>query len=769
MISAERRESVVAMTRALGVLAIALCLSCGGAPPALVAAPPPAAPPVEVDVEPEPEPESWVVPQHAARTISASAWDPVTRTLVVVSSSGHLVLVDGASGLVRSVDRFARRAEPSMLVVGAGRGVLGYESSDYEPMSLEIDVLDGTAQVASDLLEAETSVDGSALASWPVGGGVLTITRRSSVDLEERSCDVDDVAVGGSSASFSPDGTHLVVVGEDAVSVVHVEDCAVVRSHEVTGGARRAAIADDGRIAVLVEHDVVVLDPAGTRVLGVRAPDGWDSLRFTASNVIVAAGSSLGVALPSGTAVAVETAEVARAYSTVVDDGAMHDASGGESAVHGAWIRPDAEGIVVGQRGASVLIDRTGVEEIACLDGERELTWSGAEPGVAYQAVDGRCDLRTGEGTLPSPEPEYEYEEESAGDEEESAGDEADEEEEAPRDEVICAPAAPGVCITFPVRGPVRLVAGDGARARTLRGLDDASVAFSASARWLAAETPTGIRVVEVASGRDRLRAPAGRVVDWSADERWVVTSAQGRSAFRALDDPRRAHEVPYALRAESVVFEAGGTSALTCTDEGIERVSLADGARALVASTPCTSLRLFGTRAVVHARNDSVQRLVDLEAGRVLFELAGDVRPPPAGSSFFHVCDGADLGVFDVARAERRVVPGGCRATAVAEDGRFWLRVVGLETVRLERLDGAQLDLHVVWGEGAPHVYAEAPDGAFWVPSPDELALLNGVTRTGDRFTVVSADDAEIQRRLYRPTLFADFLDGRPVPTASR
>jgi hypothetical protein len=768
VISAERRESVVGMTRALGVLAIALCLSCGGAPPVPVAAPPVEAPPVEappVEVDVEPEPESWVVPQHAVRTISASAWDPVTRTLVVVSSSGHLVLVDGASGLVRHVVRFARRADSPRLVVGAGRAVLGYESPNYESSSLEIDVLDGAAQVASDLLEAETSLDGRALASWPVVGGALTVSRRASIDVEAQRCDVEDVAFHGSSASFSPDGTHLVVVGEDAVSVVRVEDCAFVRSHEVTGGARRAAIADDGRVAVLVEHDVVVLDRAGTRVLAVRAPDGWDSLRFTASNVIVAAGSSLGVALPSGTAVAVEAAEVARAYSTVVNDGAMHDASGGESAVHGAWIRPDAEGIVVGQRGASVLIDRTGVEEIACLDGERELTWSGAEPGVAYQAVDGRCDLRTGEGTPPSPEPEYEYEEESAGDEEEAAG----EDEEAPRDEVICAPAAAGVCITFPVRGPVRLVAGEGARARTLRGLDDASVAFSASARWLAAETPTGIRVVEVASGRDRLRAPAGRVVDWSADERWVVTSAEGRSAFRSLDGPRRAQEVPYALRAESVVFEAGGTSALTCTDEGIERVSLADGARALVASTPCTSLRLFGTRAVVHAPNDTVQRLVDLETGRVLLELGGDVRPPPAGSWFFHVCDGPDLGVIDVARAERRVVPGGCRASAVAEDGRFWLRVVGLETVRLERPDGAQLDLHVVWVEGAPHVYAEAPDGAFWVPSPDEVALLNGVTRTGDRVTVVPADDADIQRRLYRPTLFADFLDGRPMPTASR
>lgn len=453
-------------------------------------------------------------------------------------------------------------------------------------------------------------------------------------------------------------------------------------------------------------------------------------------------------------------------HSTVLEDGAIEDASGGQNAVHQVWVRPDAEGIVVGQREASVLITRTGAAVLDCLDGERELSWSLAEPGVAYQGDDGRCDLSSGEGTLVTPEPEDEYDdpEEYEGDEEE-----ADEDaEEAPRDEVICAPSAPHTCITFPVRGPVRLVAGEGARPRVLRGLEEAEVAFSESARWLVAETPSAVRVLEVATGRDRLRAPGGRVIAWSGDERWVVTAAEGRTAFRSIDDPSRVHEVPGELRAGSVLFEVGGASVLTCTDDGIERVSLTDGARAPLASTSCASLRVFGSHAVVQGRRESAHHVVDLESGRVLLDFDGDVRSPPAGSTFFHACEGPDLSVIDVLRVERREVAGACRASAIAASGRFWVRVEGLETVSLERDDGATLELWVVWVSGEPHVYAQARDGAVWVPAVEEMALLNAVTRTGDRFRVVRADDEEMLRRFYRASLLADFLDGRPLPAAS-
>lgn len=739
------------------------CLSCGAAAPAEVAELPPAPAP---EPEPEPEPETWIVPQHAVRTASVSAWDPVTRTYVIESSSGHLAFVEGTSGLVRDVDRFARRATPNLLVVGAGHGVLGYESSDFEPMSLEIDVASATSQVAADLLAAEASRDGHVLASWPVGGGLLSITRRASVDVEEERCELEDVAVDTSTVSFSPDGAQLVVAGQDEVSVVRIEGCELVRSHEVSGGARDAAIANDGRIAVLAGRDVVVFDPTGTRALTVPAPDGWESLRFVATGeLLVAGGSTLGIALPTGAVVTVERADVVAAYSSVVEDGAMEDASGGQIAVHQVWVRPDAEGIVVGQRGASVLITRGGAAVIDCLDGERELSWSLTEPGVAHQGDDGRCDLGSGEGTLVTPEPEDEYEDPDEYDEE---SEDETAEEEPPSDEVICAPSASRTCVTFPVRGPARLVAGEGARPRVLRGLEEAEVAFSESARWLVAETPSAIRVLEVETGRERLRAPPGRVIAWSADERWLVTSAEGRSAFRGLEEPGRVHEVPHALRAESVLFEAGGASVLTCTDAGVERVSLTDGARAALASTPCTTLRVFGTRAVVRGSRDAAHHVVDLASGQVLLDFEGDVRPPPAGSTFFHVCAGPDLSVIDVVRAERRVVAGACRAPAVASDGRFSARIAGLETVVLERDDGVTLDLRVVWVEGAPHVYAEARDGAVWVLALEEMALLNAVTRTGDRFRVVRADDEDVRRRFYRPSLLGDFLDGRALPPAS-
>ncbi|MFO0709407.1 MAG: hypothetical protein U0353_06185 [Sandaracinus sp.] len=694
------------MQRLLALFALVLAVSCGGAPPAPVREPTPVV--VAETPEPPPEPDRWVVPQHAVRSEAAREWDVVTQTEVVLSASGHLVMIDGPSGLVRSVDRLARRADPVTLVVGAGHGVLVFDTSD-DRVSMELDLLDARARDAETELTAMSSDDGRALAVWPLQGGTLSVISRHGED--ERRCELA-MDVGPSvEVRFSADHARFAVIEEGQATLVATRDCHEERSLPVEG-------------------------------------DGSDLVVASDDTTTDAEGDAESDAAP----------ERAR----------PEDTSGGQNAVHATWIRPDAEGIVVGQRGVSAVITRSGARVIGCVDGERDLVWSPAEPGVAYQGEDGRCDVGTGQGTLASPDPQdqYEYQYDATGDDE----DEEDEPqaEEPPPDEVVCAPLNLDVCITLPERGPARLVNGEGARPRMLRGLEDAGVAFSPSGRYLGLSTRTSLRIVDVATGRDRLRVPAAEIVDFRADERWLVTTAEGRSTFRSLEDPALAFEIPHPLRAATVVFETGTETALACTDAGIERISLTDGARSTVAATPCRTIRVFGANAIVLARGEDVHRIVDLAEGRVLLEVAGELRAPPAGSSFFHTCDGHDLTVVDAARATRRTIAGACAERTIAEDGAFWARTAGLENIVLHRADGAWLELHLVWVGDAPHVYAEAADGAFWVPSADELAMMNVVTRVGDAISVARASDPGAADALYRPTLFADFVDGRPLPTAS-
>jgi hypothetical protein len=215
-------------------------------------------------------------------------------------------------------------------------------------------------------------------------------------------------------------------------------------------------------------------------------------------------------------------------------------------------------------------------------------------------------------------------------------------------------------------------------------------------------------------------------------------------------------------------VFEPGAASALLCSSAGIERLSLADGALTAVSPEACDAIRVFGEHAVVHATGDPHAHVVDLANGQVLLEFDGSARPPPAGSPFFHHCLGSDRVVTDVARATSTTIPGTCARTAVSEDGRYWIAEQSFELITLGRPDGAELDVHVIWVGDTAHAYAEADDHAFWVASADDTSLLNVVARTGDALVVTSGADPEMQRRFYRPTLLADFIEGRPLPVVS-
>jgi hypothetical protein len=753
-----------ASTRLVSVTFLGLSLSCGAQSPTPEVPTPPPEP--IADVAP-PEPSTWFVPQRAVRGEDASGWDPITRTYVIISASGHLVLVDGATGLVRAVERFARRADDPSLVIGAGRGLVFYQSSDGESGAGTIDLTAGTVDDLDYGHDAIASANAATLATWWDQERFVQLERVDGEDADSCAQEVPGEEGTGWHVSLSPDGKLSMIVTGTHVSIVDIRECSESRAFELTAEPVGQAIFDDGGVAFLMDTTHVELrDASGAPRSTLELPRACSQIAFMPDGrTIVGWGGSARVAMDLETRAVSRLADDAlgAAFTPRIDpEMPSVDASGGEHAFHVAAIRPDAEGIVIGQREGSMVVTRDGVSLVDCLDGETEISWSPLEPGVALQGSDGQCNVQTSEGSLPTPEPgygSYGYDQEEDDEEEEEA-------EPEPQDEVVCAPTDPSVCVTYPARGhTVRLSTGPG-RGRVLRGGDDGQIEFSTAARYLALRTSTALRIVDVATARDVVRAPAGSVVDWGPDDHWVITQVEGGgSTFRSLADTHLALEVARTLAGpESIVFDATGATALLCSPTGIDRISLTDGALTALSTTPCETIRVFGDHAVVRAHRDEQFHVVDLVSGRVLLDFDASAQPPPAGSSFFYACSDADRTVVDVAHGTMRTVIGACGHTATSEDGSYWISQVSFESLTLGRTDGETLAVHVLWVDGEPHAYAEH-DGTFWVATPDEVGLLNVVVQTGEDIAVTSASDPEMQRRFYRPTLLADFLDGRPLP----
>jgi hypothetical protein len=780
----------VRLVRGASILVLGLAISCGASQPTPIAPPEPVEVP-EVAADAPEEVQIRLVPQYAVRSESSSVWDPLTRTLAVVSDSGHLVLVDGATGLVRDVNRFARRADSAGLVIGGGAAFVFYGSSDGDELLAEVDLDRGEVGDGSQGMDAIASADGSTMVRWDAyegrsldvwhmelgdedAGGTCVFDGIDRPEGSGSDSESDSGSAQVARVAVSPDGKLLAVFSPPTIAIVDARDCAVQSTFDVAEPPRELAIANDGRIAWLVDGRQLIVRDGRTGGIGqpIALASDWYTVRFTPDgHALVGSTNRDATALDASTGAPVELDDAVRrsAFEPLLPtEMPEHDYTGGEYAIHGVWLRPDAEGIVIGQREATVVVTRGGARVVDCIDGEQDLEWSPLEPGVALQGSDGHCDVASGVGTAPAPAPDYgsysssDYDEEASGEEEE--------EEPPPEDDVICATSNPSVCVTFPARGGApRMSAGPGARSHVIRGANDAVVGFSPDARLAVFTTSSALRIVDVATGRDRMRLPSGEVVDWGPDGHWVATmTTNGRTTFRSLDDVHRSFDVEHMLTAESIVFEPEG-GVLVCSESGIERLSLSDGALSPVATTPCGSIRIFGAHAVVHSPGDLQAHVVDLGTGQVLLDFPHEAQPPPAGSTFFRTCDGADRIVIDVAHATSTRIEGTCSVAASTEDGRTFIRSSDFETVTLERADGASLVLHIVW-QGEANAYAEAPDHAFWVASEDDAELLNVVMRTGARSSirVVSGGDPEMRRRFYRPTLLADFLDGRPLPEAS-
>jgi hypothetical protein len=89
-----------------------------------------------------------------------------------------------------------------------------------------------------------------------------------------------------------------------------------------------------------------------------------------------------------------------------------------------------------------------------------------------------------------------------------------------------------------------------------------------------------------------------------------------------------------------------------------------------------------------------------------------------------------------------------------------------GVELTRTA--DGAVLELRVIRAGSGPVLVALAPDGALWVARPEDAALVDVVERRDGVIVEALRGSAErVLARHHRPTLLADFFEGRPLPRA--
>jgi hypothetical protein len=136
--------------------------------------------------------------------------------------------------------------------------------------------------------------------------------------------------------------------------------------------------------------------------------------------------------------------------------------------------------------------------------------------------------------------------------------------------------------------------------------------------------------------------------------------------------------------------------------------------------------------------------------------------------------CEDDDFVFYDVASGyTRHAAPGMCTPADgldLAPDASLRAHV-DRERVVVRRLDGAEIVVSALLDvEGVPHAIVHASDGAFWVESEDELERLvlrnQTVCASGEPRTEL-ASSPEMRGRFYRPSLLADFFEGRPLPAA--
>lgn len=437
---------------------------------------------------------------------------------------------------------------------------------------------------------------------------------------------------------------------------------------------------------------------------------------------------------------------------------------GGEHAIHEVTVHPRGRGVIIHQRAGVVYVRATGAREVACLD-ERPGAFT-PDGSRVVQGEDGICDPETDAGDLATPEPGYGsgygYGSSYA----------ATEEEEERTYEDQCSPTDPHVCVRVPYEEGTPLSLSVSGRARRLAGTATfGGVRFLPDGSAVVLSGPTGVRGYELPRGREirALRRDGVELIEVLHDGSLVLRTGSGVSLLAR--DGTETHVTDAEVHAEGITQHDDGSLYL-CTSGGLSVRERGAAAFRAVSNVPCGRVAtLSGGVAVTSGVDGGARTVISLADGRVIGTYGApwtDAAPPLDAESFARCTDAGTLELLDVATLATRSTPGCDRTATYSADGSLVVRQTG-QGVEVERtLDGARIELRVVRAGGRMVAVAIAADGAFWVPRPEDAALVDLIRREDD--VIVEALRGSSERALsrhHRPTLLSDFFEGRPLPRA--
>lgn len=188
------------------------------------------------------------------------------------------------------------------------------------------------------------------------------------------------------------------------------------------------------------------------------------------------------------------------------------------------------------------------------------------------------------------------------------------------------------------------------------------------------------------------------------------------------------------------------------------------------VSEAPCLRAAMLSTGLYV-TRGDPRTRNVLRADGSMVGTYGEEWRAPLDAEVISRCIEGTeDADSLDVATLEVRHITGGCvGARTRSADASLLARTHGSSVTLTRTVDGARLTLRRF--SGGAGVVAQADDGAVWIETGDDGLSGIAFVREGETIAdeVLLGDSDVARRRSYRPTLLADFFEGRPLPAASR
>lgn len=540
---------------------------------------------------------------------------------------------------------------------------------------------------------------------------------------------------------FAPNGSHFAAVRADGlVRVLDLATSHLLASIEPTEGTtdvEEAAFTDDG--------GTLVLSSSTSDVSGV-----------VGATVTVGAGRAFDAATGAPVEPVPPVSEAALVPRPTPDVAPLLAAPlGGE---HSIWHAPPVPGsdtfLLTGRFGAYV-VGTDVMRAVDCVDGESAVHFEARTTTLVQPH--GLCDVATGHGDVFHP----------LGDDEDpdDGGDYAEIEEE------------PEITTE---RGQLAVLGRDRRRTRvpgtSAADEENAHVVEVSGERLLVVDDGASARVFQLAPRAGlSLTLAAGELPYGRLGSAVLVTS---ETAWRVMDE--EGHELARLPLDEG----HAGVSPEPCVSDGSDggqTIAVGIGALLHVFDGTWHETRTFAMPAADGAcvRGDNV--LVGRTSVVEVWSLTEEARlavwhvdGPTSLSAGIgtrlrddtHEVDVIDLVSGRVLRTFAAAgVVNGSETEELSEDGRFFTWPEGVVAHVVRTSDGAHVRIGILHVGRVAHPYVVADDGAF--DSPAAALSLFRVRESGPVRTAHLADAAETRARFYRPSLFDDFLRGRPIPPA--